>query len=270
MFVYAGKLNWGTYAKDELLVVILPRSPICVGDTICNYSQWTKDSKGNVKVNELRHDIIDKVAKADNGNDVFYFGRGYYSYKVEAQDGYQTLSFTMSNPAGDKSHMVLPRTHEFDGGEKQIAEFQNQLAASSQKEAELEKRVQALEATLSVYKEHHDENHKVIQNLRSQLEAEKARNAELEKEARDSAGKVAALETETTAIKQTLARTSEELKHALADAGSKDSIIEGLESGMVAMKKDRDANKQAYEQLKKASSATIQELQEEMAKLKAA
>jgi hypothetical protein len=111
MFIYTGKLEWYSSAVDELLVVVLPNGPVRVGDEIFTYSQWTKDSKGNKKVKFFQHQFIDKVTRADNGDDTFTFGRGYYSYKVQVQEGYRTISLTMSNPAGAERNMSLDRMY---------------------------------------------------------------------------------------------------------------------------------------------------------------
>lgn len=115
MFIYTGKLNWGTSAYNELLVAVLPNTPVRVGDSIYTFSQWTSDAHKNKKVNFFQHQIIDKVTKADNGDDVFHFGAGYYSYQVQAQQGYHGLSITMSVSHAEnspRSNMVLGRLYQ--------------------------------------------------------------------------------------------------------------------------------------------------------------
>lgn len=116
MFIYTGKLQWSHYGVDELLVVVLPSGPVRIGDSIYTYSQWTVDSKGNKKQKWFSHQPIDKVSRAENGDDSFHFGQGWYKYEVLAREAYRTISITMSNPGGGKSTMTLERTY-FSSGE---------------------------------------------------------------------------------------------------------------------------------------------------------
>ncbi|GAB1318009.1 hypothetical protein MFIFM68171_08219 [Madurella fahalii] len=544
MFIYTGKLHWEPYGVNELLVVVLPNGPARAGDTIFTHSQWTVDSRGNRKQNWSQCQTIDKVTRSENGEDTFYFGKGYYSYAVQAQQGYQALSITMSNPGGSKKTMSVDRTYtssgdvsmdeariwtgklswdnqpkkadnepfmaivpdgfgadkpilafwqwseadnqskvnytykgsqqtetasggcvkfsvagdftmactwdektkklavrlgqgeshvdlglldlaisiklhshdinppeipsgkaeldlylpqaepalsrihspmpfprtlvetltytasyldqagyqakyavnqysaldksyhavvqqnnvlkgqisdlglkltalegESENEKKQIDGLQKKLTetldSAAKTEAELTKTIQELQATLNKEKAHDAEDHKAldeayeqirkgqeekaalvkqvvqlqfalaegavriqqfqnmikqlthdVSELRGELMVEKEHNDELQKQVSELKTKVSSLDTDLAATKKTLARTSEDLKQAQADCDEKDNIIEGLETGIVSLKKDRDAKKHAYDELKKTSSARIQELEDEVAKLK--
>lgn len=544
MFIYTGKLHWEPYGVNELLVVVLPNGPARVGDRIFTHSQWTVDAKGNKKKNWSQYQTIDKVTRTANADDTFYFGQGYYSFEVQAQQGYRAISLTMSNPGGSKKTMTLERTYlssgdglvdpariwtgrldwpqyadnepfmaivpegfgpgkpflafwqwtvdqanqhkvncihtgtqqaetpaegslkftstgdytmactwneeteelavhmegpdkhsqdlvplrmaalvkfhshdvtppqlpgesaqlevhypqaeaalarihspmpfpptlvetlthtasfldqagyqakyavdryhdldrsyhalmqqvdnlnrqigdlnkkvaaltgESDDEKKQIDGLQKKLTealeTAAQKEAELTKQVQDLQMTLAKEKTHDAEDHKAldaaheqirkeqeekttlqkqvvllqsalaqgalrikqfqtqvaglvhdVSDLHGLLSVERTHNAELQTQVNQLKAKVASLEADAASTKKSLARITDELKEARADAAEKDSIIEGLETGIEAIKKDRDAKKHAYEELKKSSSATIQELEDEIAKLKA-
>ncbi|KAH6851378.1 hypothetical protein B0I37DRAFT_404997 [Chaetomium sp. MPI-CAGE-AT-0009] len=504
MFIYTGKLQWQGEAVDELLVVVLPNGPVRVGDPIWTLSQWTRDSKGNKKVLWNQQQFIEKVTRADSGDDTFHFGAGWYKYNVEAHNVYQTkkewadnepivvivpegfgtdkpllafwqwkedlnkdfranyinqttqqaeapsegsLTFnslstdrytltctwdekteklatrvtgpdheedtmldltalirfhsdevtppefpgekvelevhypraeaalpriqsplpfpptlleTLAHTASfldragylakyavdrchalDKSYHALQQqiddlngqtqdlsgqvvspTGENDEDKKQIDSLQKQLAQAldeaAQREAELTKQVQDLQATLAKEQTHDTEDHKALDDaheqirkdqeaqaifkkqvtvlqfqlsetdrrnrqlqakvneqaqqasdLQGQLAAEKAHNAELQTQASESKAKVAVLETETSAVKRTLVRTAEDLKQAQADSNDKDSIIDGLENGIVAVKKDRDAKKAAYEHFKLVTDANIKELNNKIDQLTA-
>lgn len=115
MFIYTGKLEWSRYGVDELLVVVLPNGPVRLNDTVYLSSQWTVDSKGLKKQKWFSAQTVQKVTKAENGDDSFYLNSGWYAYDVQSQNGYQSISITMSNPGGGKSNMVLDRVYQPKG-----------------------------------------------------------------------------------------------------------------------------------------------------------
>ncbi|VUC32853.1 unnamed protein product [Clonostachys rosea] len=543
MFIYSGKLQWLRYGAGELLVVVLPNGPVRVGDTVYLSSQWTVDGSGFKKQKWFSAQTVQKVVKANNGDDTFILHGGYYLYEISSQQGYKTINITMSNPGGAKDHMTLERVyqskgevaaqsariwtgkldwpqtasdepftaivpeglgdgkpvlafwqwtvdanlnpkveciaqgtqtaetpandkikfsfsdhysldctwdvkteelavhmqetgkHEQDIGPfklaaliefhsedftppdiplekqtfdvrypqtepalpriqaplpfprtlletlshtaayvdqagylakyavgryhtldqayhsllKQVDELTNQirelsgkvnelttvneaekheieslqkklsdaLDAAAKREAELTKQIQDLQKALAKEQAHDEEDHKaldeahkqlqeansriallqkqvlalqlalgesnstitqlqaqvtnlnkVICELRGELEAEKKHNADLSRENGDLKNRVASAERETAAVKKTLEQTTEDLKKTKADNDEKDKIISGLEEGIVAVKKDRDAKQAAYDELKKSTDIIIKELQDEIAKLK--
>lgn len=115
MFIYAGKLQWMNYSKHELFVVVLPDGPVRVGDIVYFYSQWAVDSKGVKKGNFFGRLIVEKVSKADNGDDTFQTTHGYYLWEFQSSHAYQALTVHMSNPGGVKSAMTLDRTYQPNG-----------------------------------------------------------------------------------------------------------------------------------------------------------
>lgn len=115
MFIYTGKLHWEPYGVNELLVMVLPNGPARVGDSVFIHSQWTVDAKGEKNKKWSQYQTINKVTRAENGDDTFHFGKGYYTFEVQAQQSYRTVSLTMSNPAGFKKNMGLERTYLTDG-----------------------------------------------------------------------------------------------------------------------------------------------------------
>lgn len=68
---------------------------------------------------------------------------------------------------------------------------------------------------------------------------------QLEGRAGNLEAKVALLEPDPAAMNRTLARTTEDLKQAQADAYSKDKVIDGLKGDVAAIKKDCDAKGKA-------------------------
>lgn len=115
MFVYTGRLEWSRYGVDELFVVVLPNGPVRVNDTVYLSSQWTVDSKGFTKQKWFSAQTVQKVSKTDDGEDSFYLHQGWYAYDVQSQQGYQSISITMSNPGGGKSTMTLNRVYQPKG-----------------------------------------------------------------------------------------------------------------------------------------------------------
>ncbi|KAF5608275.1 hard-surface inducible [Fusarium subglutinans] len=96
MFVYEGRLNWGSSARDETAAIILPSSPMRAGDPVFILSQWSRDSGGNKKAPLSQKITIDKVAKTVNGNDTFTVKPGYYRWNMTSRDNYDKLDFVLS------------------------------------------------------------------------------------------------------------------------------------------------------------------------------
>ncbi len=179
----------------------------------------------------------------------------------QIHDLQKALAKEKAQESGDEK--ALDAAHEeIKKGLDAQATLRKQVLALQFALAEGARRIQQFQAKIS-------ELSHGISDLRGHLAAEQAHNAELQSQAGELKGTVALLQTEVSALKKTLERSTEDLKQARADSADKDSIIEGLENGIVAVKKDRDAKKTAYEELQKASSATIQALEAEIAQLKA-
>ncbi|KAL2691345.1 hypothetical protein Neosp_001729 [[Neocosmospora] mangrovei] len=98
MFVYQGKLDWFTYAKDETFVIILPNGPVRVGDSIYLFSQWTKDAQGQEKKNWFQTIIVDSVTQTQANDVTFRLKGAWYSFEITTQGGYESLSVVMRNP----------------------------------------------------------------------------------------------------------------------------------------------------------------------------
>ncbi|KAF7551999.1 hypothetical protein G7Z17_g4619 [Cylindrodendrum hubeiense] len=178
----------------------------------------------------------------------------------QVQDLQKTLAQDKTHDVED--HKALDVAHE-------------QIQKEQEARAKLEKQVVMLQFALS------DSGRRIMQlqanaselvqeisDLRGQLDVEKAHNADLKTQTSDLKAKVAVLESDAVTMKKTLADTTEGLEQARVDADDKDKIIEGLEDGMVAIKKDRDAKNKAFKDLQKSTSTTIQELEDQIAKLK--
>ncbi|KAF5717267.1 hypothetical protein FGLOB1_2117 [Fusarium globosum] len=96
MFVYEGRLNWGSSARDETAVIILPSGAMRPGDPVFILSQWTRDSGGNMKAPLSQKITIDKVTKTANGNDTFTVKPGYYRWNITSRNNYGKLDFVLS------------------------------------------------------------------------------------------------------------------------------------------------------------------------------
>ncbi|KAF5543075.1 hypothetical protein FPHYL_11366 [Fusarium phyllophilum] len=96
MFVYEGRLNWGSSARDETAAIILPSGTMRTGDLVFILSQWTRDSGGNKKAPLSQKITIDKVTKTVNGDDTFTVKPGYYRWNMTSRDNYDKLDFILS------------------------------------------------------------------------------------------------------------------------------------------------------------------------------
>ena len=102
--VYVGKMNWLSYAEDELLSIIIPRG---IGNNmpVTAIWQWTVDAKGNKKPNVS---VATTQSSANTTSANFTFTDGYYTFTCSVNDATKTTTVTMSNPKGDTSGpMVL-------------------------------------------------------------------------------------------------------------------------------------------------------------------
>ncbi|KND89251.1 hypothetical protein TOPH_06175 [Tolypocladium ophioglossoides CBS 100239] len=115
MFIYTGKLEWLHYGEDELFVVVLPNGPVRVGDTVYFYFRWTINAKGVKNPKWFQSLNVEEIVKTENGDDTFQLSHGYYSWEIQSQKGYQTITVNMSNPDGHKSAMSLDRTYQPKG-----------------------------------------------------------------------------------------------------------------------------------------------------------
>ncbi|KAJ4226304.1 hypothetical protein FSOLCH5_006319 [Fusarium solani] len=103
MFVYQGKLDWYSYAKDETFVIVLPNGPVRVGDSVYLFSQWTEDAQRNKKRNWFDTIVVDSVTQTQATDVTFYLKGAWYNYTVTTQGGYKSLSVVMRNPTNGVS-----------------------------------------------------------------------------------------------------------------------------------------------------------------------
>ncbi|KAG5800668.1 hypothetical protein H9Q69_000227 [Fusarium xylarioides] len=110
MFVYEGRLNWGSSARDETAAIILPSGTMRAGDPVFILSQWSSDSGGNKKAPLSQKITIDKVTKTANGDDTFTVKPGYYRWNMTSRDNYDKLDFVLStDTTTSTSHMEFKR-----------------------------------------------------------------------------------------------------------------------------------------------------------------
>ncbi|EWY84624.1 hypothetical protein FOYG_12054 [Fusarium oxysporum NRRL 32931] len=115
MFVYQGKMNWWTYAKDETFVVVLPNGPVRVGDSVYLFWKWTVDAKGVKNGNVFQTISVDSVTQTSATDVTFVLKGSWYSFTVTTKGGYENISIVMRNPQGGVSDpMPLKREWQSD------------------------------------------------------------------------------------------------------------------------------------------------------------
>ncbi|KAJ4248100.1 hypothetical protein NW762_012870 [Fusarium torreyae] len=115
MFVYQGKMNWWTYAKDETFVVVLPNGPVRVGDSVYLFWKWTVDAKGVKNGNVFQTISVDSVTQTSATDVTFVLKGSWYSFTVTTKGGYENISVVMRNPQGGVSDpMQLKREWKSD------------------------------------------------------------------------------------------------------------------------------------------------------------
>ncbi|KAH7371301.1 hypothetical protein BKA66DRAFT_591348 [Pyrenochaeta sp. MPI-SDFR-AT-0127] len=94
-YIYYGKL------ESNLFVVVLPNGTVEHGDPIHLY---TKKKLSSYKAKD--------VTVNDDGEDLFAFNDGYYSYKAVSKKGYRELSLTVKSGEGINSQVALTRHYD--------------------------------------------------------------------------------------------------------------------------------------------------------------
>ena len=98
--VYTGRLDWLSYAKDEMTMLVVPYG-IAEGMFFGLYHQWTVDANGVEKANVRVNGVFQDVVYGADGTVTASFKAEYYTYSFtfNGKEG----SFVLSNPSGDKS-----------------------------------------------------------------------------------------------------------------------------------------------------------------------
>jgi len=106
--LYMGKVDWYQYARNEVLLVIIPSSPDSKS-TVCNYWQWTIDGHGVEKSNENCVVPLQVLEGGENGIIKLAIAMGYYIFEGETSNSRDTMMLTMGSPGGHKSPLMTLR-----------------------------------------------------------------------------------------------------------------------------------------------------------------
>jgi hypothetical protein len=96
--VYTGKLNYLSYASNEMITFIAPAG-ITNGATACLNYQFTLDGGGRPKRNTLTAGPLRNVSTDTYGNISGTFDDGYYTYVATLSSNAQTANLRMTAPA---------------------------------------------------------------------------------------------------------------------------------------------------------------------------
>ncbi|KAH6916864.1 hypothetical protein BKA70DRAFT_1485819 [Coprinopsis sp. MPI-PUGE-AT-0042] len=116
--VCTGKLNWFSYALNEMITLVIP-SGVSDGAPVGLYYQWTVHSDGTHKKNSPVNGVFRNVT-TQNNEAKGTFGTGYYTYEVTLPDNRQYATLRMSNPSGDATLTSLQQVFiglDMAGGE---------------------------------------------------------------------------------------------------------------------------------------------------------
>ncbi|KAI0667597.1 hypothetical protein C8Q78DRAFT_312143 [Trametes maxima] len=104
--VYTGKLNWLTYAYDEMVTLVVP-SGVFDGAPVGLYHQWTVSKEGDAKRNHSVNSTFRAVTVGNNGDVTGTFDDGYYTFEVTIPDGGQGAHIYMSKSSGENTSVSL-------------------------------------------------------------------------------------------------------------------------------------------------------------------
>ncbi|KAL1689438.1 hypothetical protein GGG16DRAFT_126442 [Schizophyllum commune] len=106
--VFIGKLNWFSYAVNEMVTLVVPGG-IADGAVVGLYYQWTIDAAGKRKGNVCVNSHFREVSSSD-GKTKATFGDGYYTYDITVASGSKTLTINMRNPSGNSVAFDVQQT----------------------------------------------------------------------------------------------------------------------------------------------------------------
>lgn len=105
---YVGKLNWYSYAQNEMATLVLPHG-FGVGAPVCLLFEWTEDAGGNKKAAWSGNAVLREYTVESNGTIKATFrgmsGKGdlsYYSWDVEVEEGQKAVVLGMTNQPGSR------------------------------------------------------------------------------------------------------------------------------------------------------------------------
>ena len=99
--VHTGKLEWLSYAKDEMITLVVPYG-VAEGEFFGLYHQWTVDAQGVEKANVRVNGVFQNVQfSAWHRSIIAEYKAEYYTYKFSF--GGNVGSLELSNPRGDTS-----------------------------------------------------------------------------------------------------------------------------------------------------------------------
>ncbi|KAE8376393.1 hypothetical protein BDV26DRAFT_265650 [Aspergillus bertholletiae] len=67
MLVYTGKLNYGSYAQDEIITVIFGGNSATMDEPVVATWQWTENAAGETKANSLHVGSLNGLRNLSNG-----------------------------------------------------------------------------------------------------------------------------------------------------------------------------------------------------------
>ena len=95
--IYTGKLNYGQYAKDEMITLVVPAG-IFFDAPVGFYYQWTVDDKGVPKRNQVDVGTFCGVDVLQDGSVVGAYKASYYIYEFNFPPKQESVTITMSAP----------------------------------------------------------------------------------------------------------------------------------------------------------------------------
>lgn len=107
--VYTGKLDWLTYAQNEMITLVVPSPSFTDGNTVCVYWEWTVDTAGHEKANRDLVAPMEISSESEDGVKQLVIAEDYYRFDGEVNGNRDVVTLTMSNPDGAKSNLITLR-----------------------------------------------------------------------------------------------------------------------------------------------------------------
>ncbi|KAH6916865.1 hypothetical protein BKA70DRAFT_1485827 [Coprinopsis sp. MPI-PUGE-AT-0042] len=107
--VCTGKLNWYSYAANEMVTLVIPAG-VSNGAPVGLYYQWTIDVKGATKQNMSVNATFRDVAISPKNEVKGTFDDGYYTFEATVLRGGQEATIRMSTHSGKNASFNLKQT----------------------------------------------------------------------------------------------------------------------------------------------------------------
>ncbi|KAE8397789.1 hypothetical protein BDV37DRAFT_264880 [Aspergillus pseudonomiae] len=116
MLVYTGKINYGSYAQDEIITVIFGENSATMDEPVIATWQWTQNAAGERKANSIHIGTLNGLRNLNTGERQIEFlqnqaSESYYWFKGQVTESGLTLTMFNERDEFCVDNITLERTY---------------------------------------------------------------------------------------------------------------------------------------------------------------